>query len=170
MMKGWEWKSLCNKATYSQELNSISNQILSRPPPAGFYPSALHSLNGSLCFLYEALNIYKKALAYQSYTRRHMNLLGGLGPAVQNLTKLLAKVMLKFLAWNKANRLTFFCWKNVSSFCIAMHCKSYSYFCSKNINVYENTLATTVNKFVINKLIKLTMLWTTRPRLLLQLL
>ena len=27
-------------------------------------------------------------------------------------------------------------------------CKRYLYFCSKNINVFENTLATTVNKFV----------------------
>ena len=31
-------------------------------------------------------------------------------------------------------------------------------FCSKNINVFENTLATIVNQFVINKLLKLTML------------
>ena len=29
-------------------------------------------------------------------------------------------------------------------------------FCSKNINVFENTLATTVNEFAINKDIKLT--------------
>ena len=34
-------------------------------------------------------------------------------------------------------------------------------FCSKNIDVFENTLATTVNEIVINELIKLTMLWTT---------
>ena len=33
-----------------------------------------------------------------------------------------------------------------------------SQFCSKNINVFENTLATTVNEFVINKLVKLMML------------
>ena len=31
-------------------------------------------------------------------------------------------------------------------------------FSEKNINVFENTLATTVKEFVINKLIKLTML------------
>ena len=36
-----------------------------------------------------------------------------------------------------------------------------SSFCSKNINVFEITLATTVNKFVINKLVKLKMLYTT---------
>ena len=35
----------------------------------------------------------------------------------------------------------------------------YSHFCSKNITVFENTLATTVNEFVmINELLKLTML------------
>ena len=51
-----------------------------------------------------------------------------------------------------------FCWKNVSS-------KSYSHFCSKNTNVFENTIATTVNVFVINELAKLTMLWTNRLRL-----
>ena len=40
-----------------------------------------------------------------------------------------------------------FCWK-----------KCDSHFCSKNI---ENTLATTVNKFVTNELVKQTMLWLT---------
>ena len=35
---------------------------------------------------------------------------------------------------------------------------SFSSFCSKNINVFENTLATTVHEFVINELLKLTML------------
>ena len=42
-------------------------------------------------------------------------MLKDLGPAVQNLTKLLAKVMLKFLSWNSANMFDIFCWKNVSS-------------------------------------------------------
>ena len=38
-------------------------------------------------------------------------------------------------------------------------------FLQQNISVFENALATTVivNKFVINKLIKLMMLWTTGP-------
>ena len=44
-----------------------------------------------------------------------------------------------------------FCLKNVGS-------KSYSHFCGKNINVFENTLATRVNEFAINELVKLTML------------
>ena len=41
--------------------------------------------------------------------------------------------------------------------------KSYSHFCSKNINVhvFEITLAKKVNKFVINELIKVTTLWKT---------
>ena len=43
----------------------------------------------------------------------------------------------------------------------------YSHFCSKNIKVSKNTLVTTVNKFVINKLVKLTILWTTGPSYLL---
>ena len=30
---------------------------------------------------------------------------------------------------------------------------------------FKNTLATTLNKFVINKLVKLTMPWTTGPRI-----
>ena len=36
--------------------------------------------------------------------------------------------------------------------------KNKIHLCSKNINVFENTFATTVNEFVINKLIKLTTL------------
>ena len=38
-------------------------------------------------------------------------------------------------------------------------------FCSKNINVFENALATTVNGFVIDKLVKLAMLWKSEPRI-----
>ena len=53
-----------------------------------------------------------------------------------------------------ANTLIFFDEKNVSSFCIA----KYSYFCSTNIIVFKNTLAATVNEFVINELVKLRML------------
>ena len=40
----------------------------------------------------------------------------------------------------------------------------YNSFCSKNNNVFENTLATTVHECVINKLVKLTMLWKAGPR------
>ena len=36
----------------------------------------------------------------------------------------------------------------------------------KNVNVFENTLATTVNQFIVSKLIKLMILWTTGPRIL----
>ena len=48
---------------------------------------------------------------------------------------------------------------------VAFACKSYSHFCSKNINIFENTyLATAVNKFIIKELIELMMLWRTGPR------
>ena len=59
-----------------------------------------------------------------------------------------------------ANTLVFFAEKNVSSFCIA---KATHIFAAKisNILTIENTLATTVNKFFIHELVKLTMLWTT---------
>ena len=39
-------------------------------------------------------------------------------------------------------------------------------FLQQNISVFENTLATIVNEFVINEVLKLTMLWTTRPWIL----
>ena len=41
---------------------------------------------------------------------------------------------------------------------------AFAHFCSKNINVFENTLATTLNEFISNELVKLRMLWTTGPR------
>ena len=41
------------------------------------------------------------------------------GPVVKNLMKLWANETFKFLLWNMANILIFFCWKNVSIFCIA---------------------------------------------------
>ena len=78
-----------------------------------------------------------------------------LGPAVQNLMKLLANITLKFLSWYMAHTLIFFAEK--------MHCKSYSIFCSKTYlpgYVFENTLA---NVFVIYKL-QLMTLCQTRPR------
>ena len=63
------------------------------------------------------------------------------GPSVQNLTKLLAIVTVKFLSRNMANTLIYFAEKNVSS---VLYCKSYTHVCSKNVNVFENILATTV--------------------------
>ena len=69
--------------------------------------------------------------------------------------KLLADLMFKFLSWNKANTLIFFAEKKGEQKLLI--------FAAKNINVFENTLATTVNKFVINEPVKLTMLWTTGP-------
>ena len=34
----------------------------------------------------------------------------------------------------------------------------------QGFNVFENTLATTVNEFVIKELVKVAMFWTTGPR------
>ena len=53
---------------------------------------------------------------------------------------------LKFLSRNMANTLIFLAEKKSG------------YFCSKNNSVFENTLTTTVNEFVIDKLVKLTTL------------
>ena len=69
-------------------------------------------------------------------------------PVVQNLTKLLANMILKFSVLKYSKYINSFLLKKVS----------YLHFCRKNINVFENTLATTVNEFVINDLVKLTML------------
>ena len=52
--------------------------------------------------------------------------------------------------------------KNVSSFCI---CKNYIHFLSKNTCESDIVLTRKVNIFTTNKLVKLTMLWTTEPRL-----
>ena len=47
-----------------------------------------------------------------------------------------------------ANTLIIFAEKKYEKYCTAK-----LNFCSKNINVFENTLATTVNKSVINELV-----------------
>ena len=41
-------------------------------------------------------------------------------------------------------------------------------FLQQNINVCQNTIATTVTELVINDLVKLTMLWTTGPGIQMQ--
>ena len=51
--------------------------------------------------------------------------------------------------------------KNVSSFYI---CKSYSHLFSKNNHKLDIVLTRKVNILTINELIRLTLLWTTRPR------
>ena len=53
-----------------------------------------------------------------------------------------------------------FCWKNVSSFCSA---KATHIFSAKNIRILYTESAKTVNEMTLNKLVKLTMLWTTGP-------
>ena len=56
-----------------------------------------------------------------------------------------------------------FCWKNVSSFCSA---KATHIFSTKNIRILYIESAKTVNEMTLNELVKLTMLWTTGPRLI----
>ena len=87
---------------------------------------------------------------YMQYLKRQLGIMAStLGPVVQNLRKLLANMVLKFLSWNMANTVIVFAEKkNVSNFCIA---KAIHIFCSKNVNVFENTWATTVNLLVISK-------------------
>ena len=53
-----------------------------------------------------------------------------------------------------------FCWKNVSSFCSA---KATHIFSAKNIRILCIESAKTVNEMTLNKLVKLTTLWTTGP-------
>ena len=58
-----------------------------------------------------------------------------------------------------------FCWKNVSSFCIA---KATHIFSAKNIIILYIESAKTVNEMTLNELVKLTTLWTTGPRWLIK--
>ena len=53
-----------------------------------------------------------------------------------------------------------FCWKNVSSFCNA---KATHIFSAKYFRILYIGSAKTVNGMTLNKLVKLTMLWTTGP-------
>ena len=55
-----------------------------------------------------------------------------------------------------------FCWKNVSSFCIA---KATHIFSAKNIIILYIESTKTVNEMTLNELVKLTTLWTTGPSL-----
>ena len=57
-----------------------------------------------------------------------------------------------------------FCWKNVSSFCIA---KATHIFSAKIIRIWYIESTKTVNEMTLNELVKLTMLWTTGPWMLL---
>ena len=72
---------------------------------------------------------------------------------MQNLTKLLANVTLKFLSWNMANILIFFAENMLVAFALLT-------FLQQINQCVENFLATTVSEFVINEFVKLTMLLT----------
>ena len=60
-------------------------------------------------------------------------------------------MMLKFISILKYD-------KYIDIFAEKKKVKNYSHFCSKNTSVFENTLANTVNEFVINELVKVMML------------
>ena len=102
---------------------------------------------GSTCIIQS--EIYPKSMdifvILEIYDVGTLHLSGALGPVVQNFTKLLANIQIFISKYGKYSDI--FYWKNVNT------CKSYSHFCSKNINVFENILATTVNEFVVNKLL-----------------
>ena len=65
--------------------------------------------------------------------------------------------MLKFLYWNLTDTLIFLAEKMWVAFALQ---KLLTFLQQTNINVFENTLATIVKDFAINKLIKL--IWTTK--------
>ena len=54
-----------------------------------------------------------------------------------------------------------FCWKNVSSFCSV---KATHLFSAKSIRILYIESTKTINEMTLNKLVKLTTLWTTGPR------
>ena len=78
------------------------------------------------------------------------------GPVVQNLKKLLANMTLKFLSWNMANILIFFAEKMWVAFAM----QKLLTFLLQNYQCIWKHLSYNDQQFVINKLIKLTMLWT----------
>ena len=80
------------------------------------------------------------------------------GPSCSKQTISLINVLLKFqckyLKYRYAN---IFCWKNVRSFCIA---KASLIFSTKNFGVFGYKVVKHLTKGPLNKLVKLTMLWT----------
>ena len=86
------------------------------------------------------------------------------GPSCSKLTTSLVNDSLKFKSSD-----TQICWnfllKNVSSFCSA---KATHIFLAKNIGILYIESAKTVNEMTLNELVKLTTLWTTGPRCILE--
>ena len=85
------------------------------------------------------------------------------GPSCSKLTMSLVNVSLKIWSLNMVYIVIFLLKKNVSSFCI---CKSYSHFFSQNTGVLDIVFTRSVNILTTNELVKLTMPWTTGPRML----
>ena len=82
------------------------------------------------------------------------------GPSCSKLTMSLVNDLLKFTLND-----TQICWNFLLKKCKQLlQCKSYSHFFSKYIIILYIESAKTVNEMTLNKLVKLTMLWTTWPR------
>ena len=90
---------------------------------------------------------------FSIYLNRHVFVMTG--PSCSKLTMSLVNVSLKLFSLNMAYMLIFFCWENMSSFCI---CKNYSHFFSKTTCVLDVVLTRTVNILTTNELVKLTTL------------
>ena len=101
----------------------------------------------------------KKKKSFWSTKVLYLELCKLSGPSNLKLTMSLVNASLKLWSLHMANTLIFLL-KNVSSFCI---CKSYSHFFSKNICELDIALIRIVNILTTNKLVQLTMLWTTGP-------
>ena len=81
-------------------------------------------------------------------------------PSCSKLTMSLVNDSLKFTSSDTHKYAEIFCWKNVSSFCIA---KATHILSAKNIRILCIESTKTVNEMTLNKLVKLTTLWTTGP-------
>ena len=101
----------------------------------------------------------------------HMQLSIIPGPSCSKLTTWLVNVSLKFqtlvsqicqyFLLKKCEKLLHsFCWKNVRSFCTA---KASLIFSTKKISVFGYKVIKHLKSWPLNKLVKLTMLWTTGP-------
>ena len=82
------------------------------------------------------------------------------GPVVQNITNLLASVTLKYLLWNMAYTLIILTEKVWVAFAL----QNLLNILQQNYQCIWKYLSYIINKFVTNKLIKLTMIWTNGPR------
>ena len=86
------------------------------------------------------------------------------GPSCSKLTTSLVNVSLKFPKLI-SEICRYFLLKNCEKL---LQCKSLSHFFNKNINVFGYKVIKHLRSWPLNELVKLTMLWTTGPRIQLQ--